>query len=161
MLGPVTASGPWLSDDEQRTWRSFLGATRLLFDQLDRELQRDAGMTHADYEILVRLSEAPDRALRMGELAERTGSSRSRLSHAVTGLEADGWVRRERCTTDGRGAIAVLTDKGAAALHDAAPGHVRGVRRHVFDQLGPAQQRALRKASDAILGHLEQEQADT
>jgi DNA-binding MarR family transcriptional regulator len=160
MLRSVTASGPWLSDDEQRTWRSFLGATRLLFDQLDRELQRDAGMTHADYEILVRLSEAPDRALRMGELAERTGSSRSRLSHAVAGLEADGWVRRERCATDGRGAIAVLTDKGATALRDAAPGHVRGVRRHVFDQLGPAQQRSLRKASDAILGHLEQEQAD-
>jgi DNA-binding MarR family transcriptional regulator len=156
----VTTSGPWLSDDEQRTWRSFLGATRLLFEQLDRELQRDAGITHADYEILVRLSEAPDRSLRMGELAERTGSSRSRLSHAVAGLEGDGWVRRERCPTDGRGAVAVLTEKGAAALRDAAPGHVRGVRRHVFDQLGTAQQRSLRTISDALLGHLEQEQAD-
>ena len=151
---------PWLSEDEQRTWRSFLAATRLLFDQLDRELQRDAGMTHADYEILVRLSEAPARSLRMGELAERTGSSRSRLSHAVAGLERDGWVRRQPCATDGRGAVAVLTEKGAKALRDAAPGHVRGVRRHLFDQLGAPQQRALRSISNAVLGHLEQEQAD-
>jgi DNA-binding MarR family transcriptional regulator len=156
----VSTSVPWLSDEEQRTWRSFLGATRALSDQLDRELQRDAGMSHADYEILVRLSEAPEQSLRMGELAERTGSSRSRLSHAVAGLEGDGWVRRERCPTDGRGAVAVLTEKGAAALRDAAPGHVRGVRRHLFDQLGTAQQRALRSISDAVLGHLEQEQAD-
>jgi len=156
----VRTDGQWLSDDEQRTWRSFLGATRLLFDQLDRELQRDAGMSHGDYEVLVRLSEAPDRSLRMGELAERTGSSRSRLSHAVAGLEHDGWVRRERCPTDGRGAIAVLTEKGAAALRDAAPGHVRAVRHHLFDQLGHPQQRALRSISDAVLGHLEQERAD-
>jgi DNA-binding MarR family transcriptional regulator len=150
----------WLSDEEQRTWRSFLGATRMLFEQLDRELQRDAGMTHADYEILVRLSEAPGRSLRMGDLAERTGSSRSRLSHAVAGLEADGWVRRDRCSTDGRGAVAVLTAKGAAVLRDAAPGHVLGVRRHLFDQLGPNQQRALRSLSEAVLAHLEQERTD-
>jgi DNA-binding MarR family transcriptional regulator len=152
---------PWLSEDEQRAWRSFVAATRLLFDQLDRELQRDAGMTHADYEILVRLSEAPTGSLRMGELAERTGSSRSRLSHAVAGLERDGWVRRESCPTDRRGAVAVLTAKGARALRDAAPGHVRGVRRHLFDQLGAPQQRALRSISDAVLGHLEQERADS
>jgi DNA-binding MarR family transcriptional regulator len=156
----VSATVPWLSDDEQSTWRSFLAATRLLFDQLDRELQRDAGMTHADYEILVRLSEAPGGSLRMGELAERTGSSRSRLSHAVTGLEGDGWVRRERCPTDGRGTVAVLTGKGAAVLRDAAPGHVRGVRRHLFDQLGETQQRALRSISGAVLGHLEQERVE-
>src|ERR671916_2158456 len=123
----VASGVPWLDEEEAGTWRSFLGATRLLFDQLDRELQRDAGMSHADYEVLVRLSEAPEGSLRMGDLAERTGSSRSRLSHAVAGLEADGWVRRDRCPTDGRGAIAVLTRKGAAVLRDAAPGHVRGV----------------------------------
>ncbi len=155
----MASSVPWLSDEEQRTWRSFVGATRLLFDQLDRELQRDAGMTHADYEILVRLSEAPGTSLRMGELAEQTGSSRSRLSHAVARLEGDGWVRREPCPTDGRGAVAVLTGKGAAALRDAAPGHVRGVRRHLFDQLGATQQRALRTVSDTVLGHLEEERA--
>jgi DNA-binding MarR family transcriptional regulator len=153
----VGTDGHWLSDEEQRTWRSFVAASRSLFDQLDRELQRDAGMTHADYEVLVRLSEAPDRCLRMGELAERTGSSRSRLSHAVAGLEGSGWVRRQRCPTDGRGTVAVLTDEGLAALAAAAPGHVRGVRRHLLDQLGRTQQRALRTISDTVLDHLEEE----
>ena len=94
----------WLSDDEQQAWRSFLVATNLLYDQLDRELQRDAGFPHGYYEILVRLSEAPDRRLRMSQLAERSQSSRSRISHAVARLEETGWVRRESCPTDRRGA---------------------------------------------------------
>jgi DNA-binding MarR family transcriptional regulator len=153
----VSTEVHWLSDEEQRTWRSFVAASRLLFDQLDRELQRDAGMTHADYEVLVRLSEAPDRSLRMGELAERTGSSRSRLSHAVAGLESAGWVLRRRCPTDGRGTVAVLTDEGFDALAAAAPGHVQGVRRHLLDQLGSTQQRALRTISDTVRDHLEEE----
>ena len=80
----------WLDDDEQQTWRAFLGANRLVFEQLDRELQRDSGIPHAYYEILVRLSEAPDRALRMSALADRSQSSRSRLSHAVARLEENG-----------------------------------------------------------------------
>src|ERR1044071_7408005 len=84
----------WLSDGEQRAWRSFLVATNLLYDQLDRELQRDAGFPHGYYEILVRLSEAPGRRLRMSQLAERSQSSRSRISHAVARLEEAGWVRR-------------------------------------------------------------------
>src|SRR5688572_5781069 len=114
----------WLDDDEQAAWRSLLSATRLLFDQLDRELQRDAGMPHTYYEILVRLSETPDRTLRMSDLAERCNSSRSRLSHAVARLEERGWVRRDSFSGDRRGALAVLTDEGFAALEDAAPGHV-------------------------------------
>src|SRR5215210_5294661 len=122
----------WLDAEEQRTWRAFLGATQLLFEQLDRELQRDAGMPHAYYEILVRLSEAPGRVLRMSELADRSGSSRSRLSHAVSRLEDLGWVRREECPTDRRGLLAVLTDEGAAVLAAAAPGHVEAVRRQLF-----------------------------
>ena len=109
MMGVMTR---WLDPDEQRTWRAFLTASRALMDALDRELQRDAGMPHAYYEILVRLSEAPDRRLRMSELAELTGSSRSRLSHAAARLEASGWIRREDCPTDRRGQIAVLTDDG-------------------------------------------------
>ena len=144
----------WLNPDEQATWRSFLAASRALLDTLDRELQRDAGMPHAYYEILVRLSEAPERALRMSDLAEATGSSRSRLSHAVARLEDAGWVRRTSCPTDRRGQIAVLTDGGSAALVAAAPGHVQGVRMHLFDQLTPAQLAHLRDISDALLGHL-------
>jgi DNA-binding MarR family transcriptional regulator len=141
----------WLDDEEQRTWRAFLAATRLVFDALDRELQRDAGMPHAYYEILVRLSEAPERRLRMSELADATGSSRSRLSHAVARLEETGWVRREECATDRRGQLATLTEAGFEALRSAAPGHVRGVRAHLLDRLSPAQLQALREISETVL----------
>ncbi|MBX7268218.1 MarR family transcriptional regulator [Micromonospora sp. Llam7] len=144
----------WLDPNEQRTWRSFLAASRALMDTLDRELQRDAGMPHAYYEILVRLSEAPARRLRMSELADASGSSRSRLSHAVARLEAAGWVRREDCPTDRRGQIALLTDEGFAALAAAAPGHVEGVRRHLFDALRPAQVDQLRRISEALTERL-------
>jgi DNA-binding MarR family transcriptional regulator len=144
----------WLDPDEQRTWRAWLTASRVLMDTLDRELQRDAGMPHAYYEILVQLSEAPGRQLRMSELAQAAGSSRSRLSHAVARLEAAGWVRREDCPTDRRGQIAVLTDEGFATLAAAAPGHVEGVRRHLFDALSPAQVDQLRRISETLAEHL-------
>lgn len=140
----------WLDEEEQRTWRAFLEATQLLIDQLDRELQRDAGLPHTYYEILVRLSESPGRSMRMSELAERSLSSRSRLSHAAARLEETGLVRREPCPQDRRGALAVLTEKGFAALEAAAPGHVEGVRRHLFDRLSTAQVRQLRSISEAI-----------
>jgi DNA-binding MarR family transcriptional regulator len=145
----------WLSDDEQQTWRAFLAATRLVFDQLDRELQRDSGMPHGYYEILVRLSEAPERSLRMSALADRSQSSRSRLSHAVARLEENGWVRRQSCADDKRGQIAVLTDEGFAALAAAAPGHVEGVRSHVFDPLSRDQVRQLREISTAMVDALQ------
>jgi DNA-binding MarR family transcriptional regulator len=139
-----------LNDDEQCTWRAFLTAMRLLTDQLDRELQRDANIPHTYYEILVALSEAPGRRLRMNQLADMCQSSRSRLSHAVNRLEEAGWVRREACPTDKRGALAVMTDEGFAAIEAAAPGHVEGVRRHVFDVLSPEQVRQLGEISAAI-----------
>jgi DNA-binding MarR family transcriptional regulator len=145
----------WLDDDEQATWRAFLASSRLLADRLDRELQAGAGMPHAYYEILVRLSEAPDRAMRMSDLAERCDSSRSRLSHAVSRLEERGWVRRDTVPADRRGAVAVLTDAGLAALEAAAPIHVEGVRRHLFDQLDPAQIEALAEISRRLYDHLE------
>jgi DNA-binding MarR family transcriptional regulator len=147
----------WLNAEEQRTWRAFLHSSRALFDTLDRELQRDAQMPHAYYEILVRLSEAPERTMRMSELAEATSSSRSRLSHAVARLEESGWVRRKDCPTDRRGQLAVLTEKGFEVLVAAAPGHVEGVRSHLFDQLTPQQVRQLRDISEALLGHLDPE----
>ena len=140
----------WLSDEEQCTWRAFLAAIQLLTDELDRELQRDADMPHTYYEILVALSEAPCRTLRMSQLADRCQSSRSRLSHAVSRLEQAGWVRRQACATDKRGALAVLTDEGLAALAAAAPGHVEAVRRHVFDVLTPEQAHQLGQISAAI-----------
>jgi DNA-binding MarR family transcriptional regulator len=147
----ATGGARWLSADEQRAWRSYLEATKVLMDALDRQLQREAGMPHAYYEILVRLSEAEGRALRMSELADSTLSSRSRLSHAVARLEERGWVLREDCLTDRRGQIARLTDEGFAVLAAAAPGHVAAVRRLMVDVLTPAQLETIAAAGEAIV----------
>ncbi len=153
---PSSADGQprWLDADEQQAWRAWLYSSLLLQDQLDRELQRNAGISHAYYEILVQLSEAPGRMLRMSELADRCLSSRSRLSHAVSRLEERGWVRRQVCEEDARGQLAVLTDDGFAALEAAAPLHVESVRRHLFDQLSPEQVQALRDIGETLLRHL-------
>jgi DNA-binding MarR family transcriptional regulator len=144
----------WLDDEEQHAWRSFLTASRLFFDRIERQLQQDAGLPHAYYEILVRLSEASGRTLRMSQLASSSLSSRSRLSHAVARLEESGWVRRRPCPDDRRGALAELTDEGLARLEVAAPGHVEAVRAHLFDQLSREQVAALRDISDTLVAHL-------
>lgn len=133
----------WLDEQEQATWREILWATKLLFEALDRQLQRDSGMPHTYYVILAMLSEAPQRTLTMGQLAEVVRSSPSRLSHAVARLEETGWVRRSRHTTDRRTTFAQLTDEGYAVLRQAAPGHVATVRRYLFDRLRPEQLRVL------------------
>ncbi|MEU0563771.1 MarR family transcriptional regulator [Nonomuraea sp. NPDC005983] len=145
----------WLDDDEQRAWRAFLSATQLVNEALDRQLQRDAGMPHTYYMILVALSEAPERSMRMSELAARAQSSQSRLSHAVARLEERGWVRRARCSDDRRGNTAVLTEDGFAALAAAAPGHVEEVRRSLFDVLTPEQVRSLDEICTAVRNTLE------
>ena len=125
----------WLDEHERQTWLIFVYANQLFFEQVERDLQRDADMPFAYYDILVILSESPGRSLRMSELAEASLSSRSRLSHAIARLEAAGWVRRESCPSDRRGSSAVLTDEGYAVLQAAAPDHVESVRAHLFDQL--------------------------
>ncbi|MGY1636259.1 MarR family winged helix-turn-helix transcriptional regulator [Geodermatophilus sp. SYSU D00742] len=144
----------WLDADEQRAWRAWLYSSQLLQDRLDRELTHATGISHAYYEILVALSEAPERRMRMSELADTCLSSRSRLSHAVSRLEERGWVRRQVCPEDGRGQLAVLTDEGFAALEAAAPVHVEGVRTHLFDQLTPEQVAAMRDLGETLLRHL-------
>jgi len=144
----------WLDREDQRTWRTFMLATQLLFEQFDRELQRGASMSAAHYEVLVRLSEAPGRRLRMSDLANRSQSSRSRLSHTIGRLEDVGWVTRETCPSDRRGAFAILTEDGFAALEDAAPVHVESVRTHLFDQLDDRQLDQLRTIGERILEHL-------
>jgi DNA-binding MarR family transcriptional regulator len=152
----TTAAEPrWLDTDERKVWLSYLAVTRLLDEALDRQLSRDAGFPHAYYQILAMLSEAPDRALRMSELAELTNSSQSRISHAIARLETLGWVRRRRCPTDKRGNIAVLTDQGFAILAAAAPGHVEAVREYLFDPLTPEQVQQLAGICDAILDQLD------
>jgi DNA-binding MarR family transcriptional regulator len=150
----VTDDTRWLDEDEQRTWRSFVTASRLFFDRIERQLQQEAGLPHAYYEILVRLSEAPGRTLRMSELATTSLASRSRLSHAVARMEEAGWIRRRPFDRDRRGALAELTDAGFARLDAAARGHVETVRELLFDALTPQQQENLREVCDAIVEHL-------
>ncbi len=144
----------WLSPEEQRNWIAWVFSTRLIWEELERDLQRDAAMPFGYYDILVMLSDSPGRRMRMSALADSTQSSRSRLSHAVTRLEDLGWVRRETCPDDRRGQNAVLTDDGFAALEAAAPFHVESVRQHLFDVLSPEQLAQLRDISDTLLAHL-------
>ncbi|GIH75083.1 MarR family winged helix-turn-helix transcriptional regulator [Planobispora longispora] len=141
----------WLDEDEQRTWRAFLAASQRIQEDLDRQLQRDSGMPHAYYAILVRLSESPERRMRMSELAAAANSSQSRLSHAVARLEERGWVRREPCPADRRVSWAALTDEGFAVLAAAAPGHVGAVRQSLFDRLSADQVEQLATICAAIL----------
>jgi DNA-binding MarR family transcriptional regulator len=140
----------WLSAEEQQVWRGFMTAVTKFTEHLDRQLQRDSGMPMAYYEILVALSEAPGRELRMSELAAVCHSSRSRLSHAVARLEKEDWVVRRACPSDRRGSIAALTDAGFAVLEQAAAGHVTAVREHLFDVLTPEQLRSLAEISRAV-----------
>lgn len=140
----------WLTPDEQRAWRAYIAASLLLEDALDRQLQQEAGMPHLYYSVLANLSEAPDRRMRMTDLAEYLKITRSRLTYVVARLEKDGTVRREGCKSDKRGSVAVLTDEGMALLERTAPGHVEMVRRAVFDHLDPEQVEQLERISTGI-----------
>ncbi len=143
----------WLSESEQRAWRAFIAAQRVVNTRIESQLQRDAGMPHTYYEILVRLNDAPGGRLRMSELAVATLGSRSRLSHAVARLESNGWVRREGVEDDRRGQVAIITEAGLATLRDAAPGHVEAVRAFVFDALTPEQVASLYDVCAALVKH--------
>jgi DNA-binding MarR family transcriptional regulator len=151
----------WLTDSEQRTWRAFVEMNRYVMTAIDSQLIRDSDMPATYYAILVALSEAPDRRMRMSALADSVDGSQSRLSHAVSRLEQRGWVSRQRCPSDGRGWFAVLTDEGLAALEGAAPGHVDCVRRSVLDALTEPQQEDLYKVATTLAEHLRGTQPDS
>jgi DNA-binding MarR family transcriptional regulator len=148
----------WLTPEELDAWLSYVATSTLLESALDRQLQRDSGMPHAYYQILAMLSEVPDRTLRMSDLAAVTQSSQSRLSHAVSRLERNGWVTRMPCPDDRRSTLAHLTDAGFTALAAAAPGHVRTVRAHLFDRLSCDQVAQLRSILKAVLSGLSTDQ---
>ena len=154
--GPeAPSSGPprWLSAGEQEAWRAHLATSKLLTRQLDRDLH-PFGLSINDYEILVVLSEAPEHRLRMTELADATAQSRSRLSHQITRMEANGLVRRDSCPGDKRGLFAVLTGAGMDTIERVAPHHVESVRRHFINLLDVDQLTALREGYAGVIGHL-------
>jgi DNA-binding MarR family transcriptional regulator len=144
----------WLTPDELQAWLVYVATSTLLDGALDRQLQRESGMPMAYYLILAMLSDVPGRTLRMSDLADLTQSSQSRLSHAVSRLEHNGWVRRSPCPDDRRSTLAQLTEAGFTALAEAAPGHVRAVRKHVFDRLTDEQVCQLREIFGAVLSGL-------
>jgi len=140
----------WLDASQQRDWRAYVEGSIRLTDLLDRDLKAKHGLTMAEYEILVRLSEAPDRRLRMAELAEVASQSRSRLSHTVSRLECKGLVARGTCGADKRGVNAELTDEGFAFLSKAAVDHVATVREFFVDVVDPADLVTIGRAFAAI-----------
>lgn len=156
--GPYThhmSQEPWLSDDQQLLWRQWLAISRLLNDRIEKDLQREGGMPQAYYLILAMLSEAPDRSLRMNQLADVVRASQSRTSHAVSRLEEYGWIRREATPQDGRGQTATLTDAGWERLNQVAPGHAETVRSTMFDALDCADLAELSRIYSKLLDHID------
>lgn len=142
----------WLDEVEMAAWRALICAFANLTAALDAELQVAHGLSLAEYEVLAHLSEAPDRRLRMSELADRLHLSPSGLTRRLDGLVNDGLVARDRCPADRRGSFAVLTPAGMARLEEAAPTHVRGVRRHLVDRLSRRQLTEVTAALHAVSG---------
>ncbi len=146
----VSSEVRWLTPEQQEHWRAFLVGSARLNDALGRQLERDSDLSLSEYEVMVRLSEAPDRTLRMSLLADELAHSRSRVTHTVRRLESAGLVRRRACAGDGRGVNCTMTDEGYARLEAAAPGHVTAVRTNLVDVLTEDQLRALGEAMAAV-----------
>ena len=144
----------WLTEDEQRAWRGLLRMTAQLNARMNRQLQDDFGISLADYDVLVVLSEAPDGRRRVFELTDVLAWEQSRVSHQLARMQRRGLVAREECPTDARGAFAVLTQAGRAAIEHAAPAHVEMVRQLVFDGLSPDQLTALTAVTARVLDRL-------
>lgn len=148
------ARSKWLSQREQRAWRAFLLMEREFGGRIAQAIQHDTGLSAADYEVLVNLSEARGGRMRAFELGRATQWEKSRLSHHITRMADRGLVQRESCSTDNRGAFVVLTPKGRSAIDAAAPKHVEHVRRWFIDSLTPEQLDALTEISEAITAKL-------
>jgi DNA-binding MarR family transcriptional regulator len=141
----------WLTAEERQTWLALVSLLIRLPAALDAELQRDAGLSHFEYQVMAGLSDAPGRTLRMSVLAMFAEGSLPRMSQVVARLERRGWVRRTPDPSDGRYTLAILTDAGADKITGAAPGHVEEVRRLVFDPLTKAQARQLRDIGRRVM----------
>jgi DNA-binding MarR family transcriptional regulator len=140
----------WLDADQQGSWRAFVVGVTLLLDRLDADLQRSFDLSLTEYEILVRLSERPERQMRMAQLADALAHSRSRVTHTVTRMQKAGLVTRSSSPEDGRGIVCCLTDEGYALLVEAADVHVTGVRDYLVDLVSPEDFQALGRVMDAV-----------
>lgn len=145
----------WLTDAQQDAWRRLVAVLLKLPVELDRQLQRDADLSHFEYWVVAMLSEAPGHRLQLKELAERINSSPSRLSHVMRRLEERGWVEREPNPDDARANDAILTEEGWEKVVATAPGHVETVQQLVFDGLTAADTEDLARVCDRVLEQLE------
>lgn len=152
---PGARPEPWLDDDQQQAWRHVVGLFMTLPSAMDSDLQRNAGLTMYEYQVLAALSEAPDRTLKMSDLAYQANSSLSRLSHLISRLEKRGWVTKRPCENDRRASTVVLTAAGEEKIRGAAPGHARLVQELVIEPLGPVQLQQLGKAAARIVEAIE------
>jgi len=148
----------WLTQDEQRAWRGLLEVCSRLDARLNRQLQESSGLSLADYDVLVPLSETPDGRLRMFELSERLAWEQSRLSHHVTRMQRRGLIDREDCRQDRRGAYVVITAAGRDVITRAAPAHADAVRSLVFDAVSPEQVAELDAFTSAVLSRLREDE---
>ena len=149
-MAEKNATAPkWLNPSEMKAWRQYIIASRRLLDALDEDLAAH-DLSMADYEVLAQLSDAPDRRMRMSELADVAMLSRSRLSHRMKVMEKAGWVKREACPEDKRGYFAVMTAKGWKAIVSAAPDHVESVRTRFVDHLTKEDQRVLSEIFERV-----------
>ena len=145
----------WLTPQEQHLWRGWLKLNTTLASALHRELQQDAGLSMPDFEVLVHLTDNPEGRVRVTDLAGLLQWERSRVSHHVTRMECRGLVERAECPEDGRGAFVVITPQGRTAIEEAAPGHVRAVRRLMIDALSEEEKAALIAVIDKLLARLD------
>lgn len=143
----------WLTDDEQVVWRAYVHMNGVVNEHLERQLQRQAGIGLSYYLVLAMLSEAPDRSLRMQQLAQILRISQSRTSHAIARIEERGWVCRHPSPDDRRGTVVQLTGSGWDKLIATAPEHVEAVREALFDALTTDQVRELGEICAAVIGH--------
>jgi DNA-binding MarR family transcriptional regulator len=143
-------SDPWLDDAEQQAWRGFLRLQSRVLATLARRLQADSGLSLADYEVLVALTDVADARLRVLDLARSLDWEQSRMSHQVARMTRRDLVAREECLDDGRGAWVVLTPAGRAAIEAAAPQHVRDVRDVFLDRLTPAELTTLSEVATRV-----------
>ena len=149
----------WLTGEEQRAWRGLLRMTSELNARMNRQLQDDCGISLADYDVLVVLSEAPAARLRVFEIADVLAWEQSRVSHQLARMQRRGLVARQECRADARGAFVVLTEAGRAAIERAAPAHVETVRQLVFEGLSRDQLAALTAITSGVLARLHQTQS--
>jgi DNA-binding MarR family transcriptional regulator len=141
-----------LTDSEMNAWQGLLHAHHQIVRKLDSELRAEHGVTFADYDVLLRLARAPDRRLRMTELAKRVMISPSGLTRAVDALVKEKLIERERSDSDARVVFARLTDAGMKRVRTAARTHLRGIREHFTGRLSEAQLRNLAAALEVITG---------